>query len=414
MIRLKAYKYRLKPRAGQITQFDQHFGHVRFVKNWAIALKGRYYRRFGKGLSSRRLQDQLVKKKKLANYQWLSDINSQALLAALMDVESAFKKFFGGAGYPKFKRKYAAWQSFQAPQHVEAEKNKIKLPKIGWVDCVMHRDLPEEKIKTCTIQRAPSGKYFISVLVEQQVSEVRASTVEADKTIGIDVGIKTFAVCSDETEIKNPRLLDRQLVSLKQAQRVFSRMKKGSKNRSKQKMVVAKLHEKVANARHDFIHKSSYKVAVKNHATTIVIEDLQISNMIRNPKLARHISNLGLGLWANALAYKLAENGKNLIRISPFAPSSKECRMCYNKHLGLKLSDRTFVCPTCNHTEDRDLHASHNIKRFGLQKEFEAAGSVVTVKRSPSSKRVKARGDAKGADILSSGQSKPPLERDSV
>ena len=142
MIRLKAYKYRLKPRAEQITQFDQHFGHVRFVKNWAITLKGRYYRRFGKGLSSRRLQDQLVKKKKLSKYQWLSDINSQALLAALMDVETAFKKFFNGAGYPKRKKKYAAWQSFQTPQHVEATTNKIKLPKIGWVDCVMHRNLP--------------------------------------------------------------------------------------------------------------------------------------------------------------------------------------------------------------------------------------------------------------------------------
>ena len=224
-----------------------------------------------------------------------------------MDVESAFKKFFGGAGYPKFKRKYAAWQSFQAPQHVEATKNKIKLPKIGWVDCVMHRDLPKGKIKTCTIKRAPSGKYFISVLVEQQVSEVIPCVIEEDKTIGVDVGIKTFAVCSDGSEIQNPRLLDCQLVSLKLAQRVFSRLKKGSKNRSKQKMVVAKLHEKVANARHDFIHKSSYNVAVKNHATTVCIEDLQISN---------------------------------------------------------------------------------NIKRFGLQKEFEAAGSVVTVKRSPSSKRV--------------------------
>lgn len=414
MIRLKAYKFRLKPRADQIKQFDQHFGHVRFVKNWAIALKGRYYRRFGTGLSGRRLQDQLVKKKKLEKYFWLNDVNSQALLAALMDVEAAFKKFFAGAGYPKFKRKYAAWQSFQAPQHVEAGKNIIKLPKIGWVGCVMHRDLPEGKIKTCTIKRAPSGKYFISVLVEQQVNEVIPSPVEMDKTIGIDVGIKTFATCSDENEIQNPRLLDRQLVSLKQAQQVFSRMKKGSKNRSKQKMVVAKLHEKVANARHDFIHKSSYNVAVKNHATTVVIEDLQISNMIRNPKLARHIANCGWGMWASALAYKLAENGKNLIRISPFAPSSKECRMCRNKHTGLKLSDRVFVCPVCNHTENRDLHASHNIKRFGLQQAFEAAGSVVTVKRSPVSKRVKVRDTAKETDILSSGQSKPPLERDSV
>ena len=291
MIRLKAYKFRLKPRAEQITQFDQHFGHVRFVKNWAITLKGRDYRRFGKGLSNRRLHDQLVKNKKLSKYQWLSDINSQALLAALMDVETAFNKFFNGAGYPKRKKKYAAWQSFQAPQHVESTKNKVKLPKIGWVDCVMHRDLPKGKIKTCTIKRAPSGKYSISILVEQQVNEGMPCIIEEDETIGIDVGIKTFVVCSDGSKIPNPRLLDRQWVNLKQAQRVFSRMKKGSKNRSKQKMVVAKLHEKVANARHDFIHKSSYNVAVKNHATTVCIEDLQIGNRIGNPKLARHIAN---------------------------------------------------------------------------------------------------------------------------
>ena len=286
--------------------------------------------------------------------------------------------------------------------------------KIGWIDCVMHRDLPEGKIKTCTIKRAPSGKYFISILVEQQVNEVIDSAVEADKTIGIDVGIKTFATVSDETIIENPRLLDKQLVSLKQAQRVFSRMKKGSKNRSKQKRLVAKLHEKVANARHDFIHKSSYSVAVKNHATTVVLEDLRISNMIRHPKLARHIANCGWGMWANALAYKLTENGKNLIWISLFAPSSKECRLCHHKHTELKLSDRVFVCPVCHHTEDRDLHASHNIKRFGLQQAFETAGSVVTVKRSPVSKRVKARDAAKGTDTISTGQSKPPLERDSV
>ncbi len=155
-------------------------------------------------------------------------------------------------------------------------------------------------------------------------------------------------------------------------------------------------------------------MAVKNHATTVVLEDLRISNMIRNPKLARHVANCGWGMWSNALAYKLAENAKNLIWISPFSPSSKECRLCHHKHTELKLSDRVFICPVCHHTEDRDLHASHNIKRFGLQQAFEAAGSAVTVKRSPVSKRVKARDTAKGADILSSGQSKPPLERDSV
>lgn len=414
-MKLRAYKYRLTPKADQLTEFDKHFGHVRFVKNWAILLKGRYYRRFGKGLTARRLQDQLVKKKKSPRYGWLNDINSQSLLAALMEVEGAFKKFFGGTGYPRLRKKYASWQAFQAPQHVEASEGKIKLPKIGWVACVMHRDLPKGKIKTCTIKRSPTGQYSISMLVEVEENKIIPCPVIESETIGIDVGIKTFAVLSDGAEIQNPRLLDKQLVTLRKQQRLFSRMKKGSQNRSKQKMVVAKLHEKVANARHDFIHKSSYAVAVKNHATTVVIEDLQIRNMIRNPKLARHIANCGWGMWATALAYKLEENGKNLIKISTFAPSSKECRICHHKHAGLKLSDRVFVCPNCNHTENRDLHASHNIKRFGLQQEFEAAGSVVTVKRSPVSTRVKAREIAKGTEkSLNTGRSKPTLERDSV
>jgi putative transposase len=170
---LKAYKFRLKPNAEHLGLINQHFGAVRFVKNWSIALRSRYYKLFGKSLSSRRIQDRLVKKKSLPKWAWLADVNSQALLAALKDVDTAFTNFFKhGAKYPHFKRKYDSHQSYSAPQHVSVSDKLVKLPKIGLVNFVQHRQLPEGKIKTCTISRNATGKYFISILLEHEQNEL--------------------------------------------------------------------------------------------------------------------------------------------------------------------------------------------------------------------------------------------------
>ena len=398
---LKAYQYRLKPKANQVTEFNQHFGCVRFVKNWSIALRSRYYKMFGKSVSSRRIQDQLVKKKSLPKWSWLNDVNSQALLAALKDVDTAFTNFFKhGSGYPRFKKKYDSHQSYSAPQHVAVIGNKVKLPKIGLVDFVQHRELPEGKIKTCTLSRSATGKHYISILLEREQNEVIPVTVDESQTIGGDLGINTFLTLSDGTKIDNPRFLSTSLPKLKKAQRLLSRMNKGSKRRAKQKLVVARLHESVANARKDFHHQITNRLAVKNHATTYIGEDLAVSNMIKNPKLSRHIADVAWGMFDNLLRYKMAEQGKNYIKIDRFAPSSKECRVCHTKHSELKLSDRVFVCPNCGHSEDRDLHAAINIKRFGLQQYSEQAGIACGVKCSSRTKLARTSVRAKGATSM--------------
>lgn len=231
-------------------------------------------------------------------------------------------------------------------------------------------------------KRTATHKYYVSILVQREVNEVIPSVVDAELTIGGDLGIKTFLTLSDGQAIANPKFLRKQLVSLKRHQRIFSRQKKSSTSRAKQKLVVAKLHENVGFARKDFIHQVSHQIAVKNQATTYIAEDLKIKNMVRNGNLARSISDCGWGLFYNALEYKLKDHGKNFLKISTFAPSSKECRICLKKNGHLKLSDRVFVCPTCGHTEERDLHAAKNIKRMGLNDYFESAGIAGTVKRS--------------------------------
>jgi putative transposase len=211
-------------------QINQHFGSVRFVKNWAIALRSRYYKMFGKGVSSRRIQDQLVKKKSLPKWVWLTEVNSQSLLAALKDVDTAFTNFFKhGANYPRFKKKYDSHQSYSAPQHVavsERQVKQVKLPKIGLVDFVQHRQLPEGKIKTCTISRNATGKYFISILLEREQNDIIPAMVNENQTIAGDLGIKYFLTLSDGTVIPNPRFLQTSLAKLGKAQRKFSRMKK--------------------------------------------------------------------------------------------------------------------------------------------------------------------------------------------
>jgi putative transposase len=395
---LKAYQYRLKPKTNQVTEINQHFGSVRFVKNWAIALRSRYYKRFKKGVSSRRIQDQLVKKKSLPKWLWLNDVNSQALLSALKDVDTAFTNFFKhGAKYPRFKKKYDSHQSYSAPQHVVVVGNQVKLPKIGLVDFVQHRQLPQGKIKTCTISRNATGKYHISILLEREQNEVIPAMVDESQTIAGDLGISHFLTLSDGSKIDNPRFLQTSLAKLRKEQRKFSRMIKTSKRRAKQKRKVAVLHEQVANSRKDFHHQITNQIAVKNHATTYIGEDLAVSNMIKNPKLSRHIADVAWGMFDNFLNYKMAEQGKNYIKIDRFAPSSKECRLCHTKHTDLKLSDRVFVCPKCRHTEDRDVHAAKNIKRFGLQQHSEQAGIVCNVKCSPPAKRARTRAGARGS-----------------
>lgn len=353
------------------SQFDliwKHVNHNRGLYNKLLALSCRYYKIFGRSVPKRKLQDHIVKLKKRPHYGWLKEVNSQSLLATLEHLDTAFSNFFAGrAQFPRFKSKRRHWHSYANPQHTEVsfETGKIKLPKIGWIKAKLHRNF-QGKIKTSTVKIAPSGKITVSVLVDDSLVLPVPTTVVPGETIGIDLGIKDFVITSDGVKFENKRHLTRKLSELNKQQKILSRKKKNSHSRQKQRLKVAKLHEAVANARKDYHHQVSHTL-VSDNQTTIVVENLAVKNMIKNRRLSRHIADVGWGQFIDFLRYKQAYQGKNLLAINRFKPSSKECRMCHVKNELLSLSDRIFACPNCGHTEDRDIHASHNIKRFGLE-----------------------------------------------
>lgn len=363
---LKAYKYRIYPTQEQEELITKHFGCARHVYNWALHLKQTHYHETGKSLSKRALQDLLVASKK-ADKPWLNEVNSQSLLASLLHLDSAFGNFFKKiAKFPRYKKKYASWQSFQCPQHaaVNFEEGALHLPKMKNIPIKFHREF-SGKIKTVTVKKAPSGKYFVSILVEEPHSLPITTVIEPDKTLGLDMGIQHFLIDSEGHKIDNPKYLYHGLKKLRAQQRKLSRMSKNSHNRAKQKSKVAILHEKVANKRYDFAHQISAIFANKNHVTSFAIEDLHIKGMIQNRKLARAIADCGWGMFLNTLSYKCEWQGKNLIKIDRFAASSKTCSKCGVKQAKLPLFIRNWTC-VCGAQHDRDINAAIMIKQFSL------------------------------------------------
>ena len=364
---LNAYKYRIYPTKAQAAQLACHFGCARHVYNSALAAKEKHYQETGKNLSKRAIQDAMVLSKKSA-FQWLRDVNSQSLLASLDNLDRAFANFFSGrAKFPRYKKKHSGWQSFQCPQHVtvDAEASVIHLPKIKGIKAKLHRPL-SGKIKTVTIKRNPSGHYFASVLVENEMVLPIASPVIAEQTIGLDVGLTHVLIDSEGNKTDNPRFLKKSLERLGVEQQIWARQKKGSANRAKQRRRVALLHEKTGNRRHDFIHQETAKLAVKNHATSFAVEDLHIKGMVKNRKLSRAIHDVSWGKFLTILTYKCERFGKNIITINRFAPSSKRCHDCGYHNKVLPLSVREWECPSCLTVHDRDINAAKNIRLIGL------------------------------------------------
>lgn len=399
---LKAYKYKIKPNKTQVEQLSQAFGHNRFVWNWALAIKQRYYRRFGQGLSKRRLQDQLVKKKKQSKFEWLNQVNSQSYLATLDSLDKAYNAFFKGrAKHPRFKSKKSNWHAFQNPQHtqVDFETGLVKLPKIGRVKAKLHREFTG-KIKTSTVKISPSGKYSVSILVDDEKALPDATTIEADLSLGIDLGIKDLAICSDGKVFDNQRHLNKWLKKLHQQQRVLSRKKQNSTSRTKQRLKVARLHERVSNVRKENLHQVSHSLVCENQATTLFLEDLNVKGLIRNKKLSRHIADVAWSEFVRQLEYKCAWLGKNLVKIDRFYPSSKTCSCCGEIKQNLTLSDRVYECEHCDTVIDRDLNAAINIKQHGLKQALESVGTTGVVKCSPKSLPAQSGDLAKGGSSI--------------
>jgi putative transposase len=367
---LKAFKYEINPTMEQKTLLNKTFGCVRFAYNLGLNEKTKAYQTDKSKVSCFELINKITLLKKQEEFAWLNEIHSQPLQMAMRNLDNAFTNFFNKRGaFPSFKKK-SNNQSFQYPQGVKLKDNQVFLPKIGWTHFYKSREC-FGAIKTVTVSKTPTNKYFVSILCETTIEKPIKKTIDDKTSLGIDVGIKTFAVCSDGQVFENQKYLSKSLKNLKKEQRTLARRyKKGvkiveqSKGYHNQRIVVAKLHEKVSNQRNDFLHKVSTKLV--NQYDSIIVEDLNVKGMMQNDNLSKAISDVSWTKFNTFLQYKCEWQGKNYIQIGRFVPSSKMCNHCGHINKELKLKDREWTCQECQRTNDRDFNASLNIKSFGL------------------------------------------------
>jgi len=365
-MRQRAYKYRLYPNKKQETLFAKHFGCVRFIYNWGLELKTKKYQTEQKSLSF--FDTCKLMKQKKSELSWLTEVNSQSLQVSLKNLDSAFTRFFREKkGFPKFRGKHKL-QSFACPQNVKIDyhNSTIILPKIGEIKTVFSRQFTG-KIKTCTISKTTTNKYFISILVETPEQNSKKPKIKSKTAVGIDLGLKDFATLSDATKISNPRYLRTSEQRLKVLQRRASKKKKGSNNRKKAFLKVARQHEKIKNQRDDFLHKLSTKLVRENQ--TICLETLNVVGMLKNHNLAKSISDASWSRFNEFLRYKAEWYGCNILHIGMFEASSKTCSECGTIKRDLTLTDRKWKCGECGVLHDRDVNAAINIKKMALQKQ---------------------------------------------
>jgi len=365
----KAFKYRLCPTPEQEQLLAQHFGHCRFVYNWGLNQKLEQYQERGKSDSCITLINKMIQLKKHEDTNWLQDVNAQSLQMSLRNLDNAFTRFFKEKkGFPKFKNRRSR-QSFQCPQDcsIDFDNQLLAIPKFKGNNKIKVRVSRrfEVKIKTVTISKNPSGKYFVSLLVEASQELPKKPIVQEDRTIGVDLGLKDFATLLTGEKIENPRYIKKSLNKVKRQHYKLSKTTKGSKRREKARRRLAKTYEKIKNQRDDFLHKLTYKLTHDSQVDTICMEDLNVQGMMRNHKLAQSISDVSWSRFVELLKYKCDWYGKNLFQIGRFEPSSKMCT-CGNLNNDLKLSDREWTCQSCGATHDRDILVAQNIKRFGL------------------------------------------------
>ncbi len=389
----KAFKYRLKPNSDQQAALAVQFGHARFTFNWALGRRKEFYQHNGKGLNYYAQADELRDLKQADDTLWLKDGHSQVLQQKLRDLDRGFVNFFEGrAEYPTFKSKRNK-QSIRYPQGFKLEGQSVYLSKVGWVKLILHRPL-EGEMKNATVTKTKSGRYFVSIQCETEIDD----PIYEGPHVGVDMGLNHFATLSTGEKIPNPRHLRRSEKRLARAQRKLSHKVKGSTNREKQRVKVARLHERVSDQRRDFHHKLSRRLV--DEFGIITFETLHIKGMIRNHSLAKSISDAGWGQFIGFTEYKGAWYGSHVEKIDRFYPSTKTCSECGAKNEYLTLSDRTWVCQSCGVIHDRDVNAAINIESQST------AGTVVTnacgdhVSREPAVKESFARSMKQEAPTL--------------
>jgi len=357
----RAYKFRFYPTDEQKSMLAQTFGCIRFVYNWGLSTRKTAYKEHGKSLYYNDLAALLPALKK--HSPWLAGVSSVPIQQALRHLDSAFVNFFEGrTEYPTFKKKQHEQSATYASNAFKWDGQALTLAKMNEpLDIVWHRPLPKgSKPSSVTVSKDCANRYFVSILVEEDLGPLPV----VNKMVGLDLGIKSMVALSTGESVGNPRYFAKDEKRLAKAQRRHARKKKGSKNRNKARLKVAKIHARISDRRRDYQHKLSTRIVHENQV--ICVESLVVKNMVKNPKLAKAISDVGWGEFIRQLEYKAKWYGRTMIKIDQWYPSSKTCHACKHVLDSLTLDIREWVCPECGVVHDRDTNAALNILAEGL------------------------------------------------
>jgi putative transposase len=366
----KAYKFRLYPNKKQEILINKTFGCVRFVYNKMLTEREKIYEQYKDNEEELKKQKFPAPTKYRQEFEWLKEVDSLALWNAQINLRNAYNNYFRNKniGFPKFKSKKKSKYSYTTNNinnNIRIKENKIKLPKLGFVNIKIHRQiLDNQLIKSCTISKTPTNKYYISILVEFE-QEIKSKEINIDNVLGLDYSQHELYIDSLDRIANYPKYYYIMLDKFRREQRKLSKCQKGSNNRNKQRLKVAKLYEKVANQRKDFLHKIS-KI-LTDIFDAIIIEDLDMKKMSKNLKLGKGIYDNAWGIFTTYLKYKLENKGKQLIKIDKWFPSSKKCNECGEINQELQLSDRKWVCISCGSIINRDYNAAKNIRDEGIR-----------------------------------------------
>ncbi|MDL2214406.1 transposase [Clostridia bacterium OttesenSCG-928-O13] len=359
----KAYKFRIYPNNDQRTMLAKTFGCVRFIYNKMLGDKIDHYR-----LTKDKLNTTPAQYKN--EFVWLKEVDSLALANAQLNLQVAYNNFFRSpkVGFPRFKSKHQNHNSYTTNNQggtIRIEDGRLRLPKVGLVKLKQHRQIPDGyRLKSATISKTPTDKYYASLLCEYDDVPVVPIDLTSAKPVGLDFSMPELFVSSDGDVPNYPRYYRAAQERLAREQRKLSKCQKGSNNRNKQRKRVAKLHEKVANQRKDFLHKASRQIT--NAYDVVCVEDLDMKGMAQALNFGKSVMDNGWGSFVTYLGYKLSDEGKCLVKIDKWYPSSKTCSCCGNIKDKLELDERTYVCEECGLVLDRDLNAAINIRNVGV------------------------------------------------
>jgi len=359
----KVFRFRMEPNSAQREALSRMAGARRFVWNWALAQRQAYYRKTGKSLPAAELSIRLTALKQQPETAWLQDVDSQAMQQVLADLQRAYRNFFEKrARFPRFKSRKRDQARFRIPERVKVAEGRVYVPKVGSVKIRQSQPVDGET-KSATFKRDTTGNWDVMLVTEFTMPDTALPAADSAHVVGVDLGLKDFAVLSNGERIPAPKFFRKAERELRRAQRVFSRREKGSQRKLRAKRKISLVHRKTGNQRKDFLHKLTTELVEKHEG--ICIEDLSVKGLVRT-KLAKSMADASFGEFRRQLEYKTTWNRKHLAVIDRWCPSSKTCHVCGAVNSALTLADRSWTC-VCGVCHDRDLNAALNIRTEGLK-----------------------------------------------